>query len=276
LVTAYTDPSWTPLFVTIKGLVTEVGGLMTHGAVVAREYGLPAVVGVERATRLIRDGQRIRVHGTDGYGEILPQYARVHAAARVPTLLHLRGERRTLRREDQREQFRGLGLARVLRHLVRGARLLVEHLTRFVDALRSLIGHLRHDGALDHVCEHEAGMLVRRTDTSGRVRDVAHGDFPAIEIDGGQIVFEHLIGVRRRLRIRSCGRNQLGEQRHRGDGLTAIHRHAVDYSPEAVADFLDRLILAIAGVIDGSRGGAIATVAFPLLNLVWSAIGRTD
>jgi pyruvate,water dikinase len=73
LVTAYTDPSWTPLFVAIKGLVTEVGGLMTHGAVIAREYGLPAVVGVEHATRLIRDGQRIRVHGTDGYVEILPE-----------------------------------------------------------------------------------------------------------------------------------------------------------------------------------------------------------
>ena len=72
LVTAFTDPSWTPLFVAIKGLVTEVGGLMTHGAVIAREYGLPAVVGVEHATRLIRDGQRIRVHGTDGYVEILP------------------------------------------------------------------------------------------------------------------------------------------------------------------------------------------------------------
>lgn len=71
LVTAYTDPSWTPAFVAIKGLVTEVGGLMTHGAVIAREYGLPAVVGVEHATRLIRDGQRIRVHGTDGYIEIL-------------------------------------------------------------------------------------------------------------------------------------------------------------------------------------------------------------
>ncbi len=71
LVTASTDPSWTPLFVAIKGLVTEVGGLMTHGAVIAREYGLPAVVGVEHATRLIRDGQRIRVHGTDGYVEIL-------------------------------------------------------------------------------------------------------------------------------------------------------------------------------------------------------------
>jgi phosphoenolpyruvate synthase/pyruvate phosphate dikinase len=72
LVTAHTDPSWTPLFVAITGLVTEVGGLMTHGAVIAREYGLPAVVGVDQATRLIRDGQRIRVHGTDGYVEILP------------------------------------------------------------------------------------------------------------------------------------------------------------------------------------------------------------
>jgi pyruvate,water dikinase len=72
LVTTYTDPSWSTLFVAITGLVTEVGGLMTHGAVIAREYGLPAVVGVEHATRLIRDGQRIRVHGTDGYVEILP------------------------------------------------------------------------------------------------------------------------------------------------------------------------------------------------------------
>ena len=72
LVTTHTDPSWTPLFVAIKGLVTEVGGLMTHGAVIAREYGVAAVVGVEHATRLIRDGQRIRVHGTDGYVEILP------------------------------------------------------------------------------------------------------------------------------------------------------------------------------------------------------------
>jgi pyruvate,water dikinase len=72
LVTTFTDPSWTPLFVSIKGLVTEVGGLMTHGAVIAREYGLPAVVGVEHATRLIQDGQRIRVHGTEGYVELLP------------------------------------------------------------------------------------------------------------------------------------------------------------------------------------------------------------
>jgi rifampicin phosphotransferase len=71
LVTSFTDPSWTPLFVSIKGLVTEVGGLMTHGAVIAREYGLPAIVGVENATKLIKDGQRIRLHGTEGYVEIL-------------------------------------------------------------------------------------------------------------------------------------------------------------------------------------------------------------
>jgi pyruvate,water dikinase len=71
LITCFTDPSWTPLFVSIKGLVTEVGGLMTHGAVIAREYGLPAVVGVENATKLIQDGQRIRVNGTEGYIEIL-------------------------------------------------------------------------------------------------------------------------------------------------------------------------------------------------------------
>ncbi|MBD2165426.1 phosphoenolpyruvate synthase [Calothrix membranacea FACHB-236] len=71
LVTSFTDPSWTPLFVSIKGLVTEVGGLMTHGAVIAREYGISAVVGVDNATKLIKDGQRIRVNGTQGYIEIL-------------------------------------------------------------------------------------------------------------------------------------------------------------------------------------------------------------
>ncbi|HSD90214.1 MAG TPA: rifamycin-inactivating phosphotransferase [Kofleriaceae bacterium] len=71
LVTSCTDPSWTPLFVSIAGLVTAAGGLMTHGAVIAREYGLPAVVGVEHATQRIRDGQRIRLSGTDGYVELL-------------------------------------------------------------------------------------------------------------------------------------------------------------------------------------------------------------
>jgi pyruvate,water dikinase len=59
-----------PSFVSIKGLVTEVGGLMTHGAVIAREYGLPAVVGVENATKLIKDRTKIRVNGTEGYVEV--------------------------------------------------------------------------------------------------------------------------------------------------------------------------------------------------------------
>ncbi len=71
LVTTFTDPSWTPSFVSISGLITEVGGLMTHGAVIAREYGLPAVVGVNGATKLIKDGQRIRVNGTEGFIEII-------------------------------------------------------------------------------------------------------------------------------------------------------------------------------------------------------------
>jgi len=70
LIAEYTDPSWTPLFVSIKGLVTEVGGVATHGAIIAREYGLPAVVSVENAARLIKDGQMIRVNGTMGYVEI--------------------------------------------------------------------------------------------------------------------------------------------------------------------------------------------------------------
>ena len=71
LVTKFTDPSWTPIFVSLSGLVTEVGGMMSHGAVITREYGLPAVVGVVNATKLIKDGQRIRVNGTEGYVEIL-------------------------------------------------------------------------------------------------------------------------------------------------------------------------------------------------------------
>ena len=73
LVTEFTDPSWTPAFVSIKGLVTEVGGLMTHGAIIAREYGLPAVVSVRDASKLIKDGQLIRLNGTEGYIEILSE-----------------------------------------------------------------------------------------------------------------------------------------------------------------------------------------------------------
>jgi rifampicin phosphotransferase len=66
LVCPGTDPAWTPLFLVAGGLVTEVGGLMTHGAVVAREYGIPAVVGVTGATTRLTTGQRVRVDGTNG------------------------------------------------------------------------------------------------------------------------------------------------------------------------------------------------------------------
>jgi len=66
LVCPGTDPAWTPLFLTAGGLVTEVGGLMTHGAVVAREYGLPAVVGVHAATERLVTGQLIRLDGSSG------------------------------------------------------------------------------------------------------------------------------------------------------------------------------------------------------------------
>lgn len=72
LVCPGTDPSWTPLFLTAGGLVMEVGGLMTHGSVVAREYGIPAVVGVHEATRRLQTGQRVRVDGTAGRVVALP------------------------------------------------------------------------------------------------------------------------------------------------------------------------------------------------------------
>ena len=66
LVCPGTDPAWTPLFMAAGGLITEVGGMMTHGSVVAREYGIPAVVGVHQATLRLKDGQKIRVDGTQG------------------------------------------------------------------------------------------------------------------------------------------------------------------------------------------------------------------
>jgi pyruvate,water dikinase len=66
LVCPGTDPAWTPLFLTASGLVMEVGGMMTHGSVVAREYGIPAVVGVHQATERIKTGQRLRVNGSTG------------------------------------------------------------------------------------------------------------------------------------------------------------------------------------------------------------------
>lgn len=71
LVAPFTDPGWTPLFVHAAGLVCDVGGMMTHGSVVAREYGIPAVVGVGNGTKRIRTGQRLRVDGSRGLVEVL-------------------------------------------------------------------------------------------------------------------------------------------------------------------------------------------------------------
>jgi len=75
-----TDPSWTPLFLSAGGLVMETGGLMTHGAVVAREYGIPAVVGVDRATTRLRTGQRIRLNGSSGEITLLEETGDVGGA----------------------------------------------------------------------------------------------------------------------------------------------------------------------------------------------------
>ena len=71
LVCPGTDPAWTPLFLAAGGLVMEVGGMMTHGSVVAREYGIPAVVGVHEATRRLQSGQRVRVDGMKGVVTLL-------------------------------------------------------------------------------------------------------------------------------------------------------------------------------------------------------------
>jgi phosphoenolpyruvate synthase/pyruvate phosphate dikinase len=73
LVCPGTDPAWTPLFLAAGGLVMEVGGLMTHGSVVAREYGIPAVVGVAQATTRLHTGERVRVDGSAGTVTILSE-----------------------------------------------------------------------------------------------------------------------------------------------------------------------------------------------------------
>jgi phosphohistidine swiveling domain-containing protein len=74
-----TDPGWTPLFLTAGGLVMEMGGANSHGAVVAREYGIPAVVGVPRATELIATGAEVTVDGAGGV-VTLPTHADAPAA----------------------------------------------------------------------------------------------------------------------------------------------------------------------------------------------------
>jgi pyruvate,water dikinase len=77
LIAPFTDPGWTPLFINAAGLVMEIGGLLTHGTVVAREYGIPAVVGVSEATKIIKTGQKIRVDGNAGFVIIIEEKERI-------------------------------------------------------------------------------------------------------------------------------------------------------------------------------------------------------
>lgn len=88
LVAPFTDPGWTPLFINAIGLVMEVGGLMTHGSVVAREYGIPAVVSVDGATTKLRTGMRVRIDGAAGLVEILAEpdaATRAQGTTQMPT-----------------------------------------------------------------------------------------------------------------------------------------------------------------------------------------------
>jgi phosphohistidine swiveling domain-containing protein len=71
MVTESTNPAWTPLFATAKGLIMEYGGPVSHGGIVAREYGIPAVVGIPNASSLLKDGQKVRINGETGIVEIL-------------------------------------------------------------------------------------------------------------------------------------------------------------------------------------------------------------
>jgi pyruvate,water dikinase len=71
LVVPYTDSGWAPLLARAGGLIAEVGGRLSHGAIVAREYGIPAVMDIHNATQLLRDGQRVRIDGQQGIVEIL-------------------------------------------------------------------------------------------------------------------------------------------------------------------------------------------------------------
>lgn len=72
LVCPSTDPAWVPLFVQAKGLVMETGGVLSHGAIVAREFGLPAVAGLPDVHRRIKNGQRLRIDGSTGAVAVLP------------------------------------------------------------------------------------------------------------------------------------------------------------------------------------------------------------
>ena len=71
MVTTATDPSWTPLFTLASGVIVEVGGILSHSSTVAREYGLPAIANLKNATRIFKDGTRVRLDATNGVVQVL-------------------------------------------------------------------------------------------------------------------------------------------------------------------------------------------------------------
>jgi rifampicin phosphotransferase len=71
LVAHATDPGWTPLFARASGIVVELGGLLSHAATVAREFGIPCVANIEGATRLLHNGDVVRVNGSQGEVEVV-------------------------------------------------------------------------------------------------------------------------------------------------------------------------------------------------------------
>jgi len=71
LVTPFTDPGWTPAFHLLAGVITETGGILSHAAVISREYGIPAILNLPRATIALHTGMRVRIDGSAGTVEIL-------------------------------------------------------------------------------------------------------------------------------------------------------------------------------------------------------------
>lgn len=82
LVTMATEPSWTPIFINACAVIMEIGGALQHGAIIAREYGLPCVTGIENATEIIKDGDLIEVDGTNGFIKIIEKVDKVLSSSK--------------------------------------------------------------------------------------------------------------------------------------------------------------------------------------------------
>ena len=73
LVARFMEPSWTPLFINCEGVLMEIGGPMQHGAIIAREYGIPCVSGIDNATKLVKDGDLLELDGSNGTVQIIDE-----------------------------------------------------------------------------------------------------------------------------------------------------------------------------------------------------------